>query len=953
MVSGQLIIGDYVIDLQESPEYSLNESIADIREPSDRQQSYSKTFRVPGTGNNAQAFGYVFDIHSDGNFNPKLKRDARLVVDDELIMAGFAQLKNIVVLDGVPMYDVVLMSELATLYAELGQTYLHELDLSAYDHAYTSANQVTSWTATQGVGYYYPMIDFGKSSSRLTWEVTDLYPAVYVRQYIDKIFALAGKTFTSSFFDSAIFKSLIIPFNRNRLELTAEQILDRTAQASRETTNQTVTPSNTTTVTTIVFNDDSTSPNHDAGANYNTGTGEFTIANDGYYTVSALIYMSVEYAVTSPTGGHTYLPTHDVFARPRIYKNGVLYIDNQYLVIRETTAFAATGSTADNPTYPDADYSSAAPSNPPNARRVEAVNVWFDAGDVVTIRVQQFTQQDPATPVSATPTFYDVADNSLHAGTYLLKFLTESKLRVLSSNVGLEVGDTVIMAQAIPLNIKCTDFFTSIIRLFNLHFQQDRTSPDNYIIEPFDSFYINDVNDWTLKLDNDSDIDITPVGALDTGGFKFTYKPDSDYLNSKYTEIWGEVYGQHEVDADTDFYKTVKTTEVIFSPTPLSDQDTGEMPMPTIYKVDNSGVIQPYGGNIRILIAGGLKDCPTPYDHAGTTRVQYPYAGHLDDPYNPTVDLNFGVVRQVYYRDTFNAIVWNYDNLYNVYYSKYISEIIDADSKIVAAWFNLTKVIEGEIDFRKRYYFKDSYFRLQKVMNRNPTMPSLTRCEFLKLATGTQFTHADTTVTGSYTDGGGNVLTPALPNNLSRDDNSVNQYAERRGVDVNGDGNYVARNCLNVTVLGDDNIVNEGCERISISGSNNNIAPGVTDVVLVNCNNVDVTESGTTYYANKLISGEGSVEVITASTKTIDEFKFAYHFDASGRAISVTLPLVSNESLIGNSTYCKKIDGTANAITFTPNGGKTIDGAESVSLTTQWEGITIYLGEDFNWYTGV
>lgn len=137
-----------------------------------------------------------------------------------------------------------------------------------------------------------------------------------------------------------------------------------------------------------------------------------------------------------------------------------------------------------------------------------------------------------------------------------------------------------------------------------------------------------------------------------------------------------------------------------------------------------------------------------------------------------------------------------------------------------------------------------------------------------------------------------------------------------------------------------------------ITGNNNVIFGGVSDVTLINTNNKEVIDSGVTYINGKLINGSTAVETVT-SNRTLPEFKMAYHFDCSGGNITLTLPSVSNPDLIGNWTFVKKIDASANTLTVSPAGGKTIDGAASKVYSTQWDGDVIYLGDDFNWYLGL
>ena len=63
----------------------------------------------------------------------------------------------------------------------------------------------------KGKGYFYPLIDYGYvSSNKIDYYYPTLRPALYVREYIDKIITGAGYTYESDFFSTNFFKRLII-----------------------------------------------------------------------------------------------------------------------------------------------------------------------------------------------------------------------------------------------------------------------------------------------------------------------------------------------------------------------------------------------------------------------------------------------------------------------------------------------------------------------------------------------------------------------------------------------------------------------------------------------------------------------------------------------------------------------------------------------------------------------
>ena len=132
------------LDLDGALPIAIQYSIADIRDISKRNAAYSKTLILPGTKNNNYWFGNLFDINSDFTmFNPNKKTDAKLVVNGEVVIDGFFQLRKINKETGTDdegnliQYECVLYNNFVDLMTELGEKTLFELDLSEYNHDFT------------------------------------------------------------------------------------------------------------------------------------------------------------------------------------------------------------------------------------------------------------------------------------------------------------------------------------------------------------------------------------------------------------------------------------------------------------------------------------------------------------------------------------------------------------------------------------------------------------------------------------------------------------------------------------------------------------------------------------------------------------------------------------------------------------------------------------------------
>ena len=142
----QLYINNIYIPLSKSINPSITRSIADIREPSKTKSTYSKTTVIPNSNEAFEVFGAIFDINiADGIFNALTKTDCIYKVDGSTIIDGYCQLKSIKITDGTLVeYSIVMFGKVASLFSEIGDLFLHDLDLSQWNHPFDQDVQVDS-----------------------------------------------------------------------------------------------------------------------------------------------------------------------------------------------------------------------------------------------------------------------------------------------------------------------------------------------------------------------------------------------------------------------------------------------------------------------------------------------------------------------------------------------------------------------------------------------------------------------------------------------------------------------------------------------------------------------------------------------------------------------------------------------------------------------------------------
>lgn len=222
----ELFIEGQRVDIDQKISVQLTFAIDDINNFASRETSFSKQLVLPGTANNNAVFGHIHEmgsnnIDSPGQpnigsiFNVAQTSRAELRLNGLLVLRGIFRMTGIIKEGNEIEYEGALFGELSGLMSEISNKKLEDLDFSDYDHVLSHTAISDSWDNTPGTGYFYPLIDYGnyRGTNNRDYDIGTFRPALYVKEYLDKIFEAAGYTYASDFINSAYFKSLIIPHN--------------------------------------------------------------------------------------------------------------------------------------------------------------------------------------------------------------------------------------------------------------------------------------------------------------------------------------------------------------------------------------------------------------------------------------------------------------------------------------------------------------------------------------------------------------------------------------------------------------------------------------------------------------------------------------------------------------------------------------------------------------------
>jgi|694.fasta_scaffold60394_2 hypothetical protein len=668
MIRTEIYIEDFSLDLMEDISTEFTYTIDDITDFGSKNTNYSKTISITGTATNNKIFGFIFDLANANdtddnlpnvnyNFNASKQANCKIFIDKIQIFKGTLRILEIVIDNKTIEYQCSVIGELGGFMTTLGNKRLTDLDFSEYNHVYNITNIKASWDSVAGSGYFYPLIDYGNvSTDKVNFQVKAFRPALYVAEYLEKIFEGTSYTYTLDLLsgDQELFNRLIIPHNQKSLTKTTSDF-----PVATRTTDFVITGSSLYRFTTV------------------TGSGLVASSSNSVftYTGAASITLKMLYSFSGES------------------TSGVFYILKNGVSVYESSFADGVGLGGE-------------------------FELLINTNDAISFRFTNTAPNRDDPPVTITE------------GE--VSFFSES-----SVPVDVAYGDALVINDTIPKGIFQRDFFLSITKMFNLYVYEDTWDEKKIMIKPYINFYPETsatALDWSNKIDRAKPLSIKPMSELNARYFHYKFKEDNDFYNENYQKKYNESYGDRIYDTEFDFSKETDTLDVIFAPSVLYQKTGTDKIYPAIYKVsDNNTKENSMDSVIRIMQAKKITG-RTSYNILNNlsvldTLTTYGYGGHLNDPYAPTNDINFGVPFEI----QFNATTYPTTNVFNAYHSEYIAEITSKDSKLLSCSALLDTLDIMNLDFSKFYWIDGVLFRLNKVDGFNPMEYKTTKISLLKV----------------------------------------------------------------------------------------------------------------------------------------------------------------------------------------------------------------------------
>ena len=707
------------LDLYETEPIKLTLSIEDITDTSARSV-FSRSFRLPSTGNNNKFFKHAFMIEGV-DFDVTVRKAATVLVDGNEFRSGHVRLQKIYrnkSKDSIE-YEIVFMGETRDFATALSDKKLKDLDLSSYDHDLNYTNIVNSWQAypegglTDGLfngDILYPLVDFGDregeprvkysksqngggfnfSANALT--PTFFRPMIRAKALWDKIFEESGFTYTSNIANDPGFTQLYVSAWGNDPDNVVE------VDGSANTLDVGLTDDYFISGTdTILWDNEILDPND----NYNPLTGIYTVPET---TVAN------NYIVNVIVDGNTRGEAGGGSVRVSLFVNTVEVDFTTHTI----------------PINTDRRWYSSM-----------SIDQALTAGDQIKIVVEESG---------------DVDRTLIHTGSYM-------RIPQAEGDVGIAVF--------FDDEYKQIDFIKDMITKFRLVMAPDVNNDKNFIIDPWVNYIgSGDLFDWTDKVDHSRDLQIEPIFFSQTDRLEFKDKEDKDFINERNVAKYKETFGTLKFDSGNDLLIGSRDITTGFAPTPLSQIDGAKdsnFLLPKIYSVeteavdeDNQGetitefVREPIKPVTRLLFYNGLMT-QTGTDDFGvavgswylengvaTAQNSFPMISYWQTfdattgPADDTINLNWQIERGYAY-DFASVDFTKGVGMFDQFWAEYIANIYNKFARRLTCYVVLEPVDLQRLSFDDVIFIDGTYYRPEKIMDAVVGQKSIVKVELIKL----------------------------------------------------------------------------------------------------------------------------------------------------------------------------------------------------------------------------
>jgi hypothetical protein len=677
------------LDVSGDTDIAVTFSVQDLADVTKRKGAFSKTIALPSTKGNDAAFRHAYNVQSFvGGFTPNKQVKCAVWSDGVQVFAGTMQLLSMTVMKNQATYEVAIYGEEVALFSNMADVKLVDtVGVTGMNHTFSVSLVTGTWddSYSDASGYVYGIIDAAGHFhcydvtnplgplAPLFSSITPIFdrlipielmrPNIWVKKMVDLIFAQHGYRYQSAFFDTTEFERMVIPYAGDAFAYVSAS--DKCYVGSELVTWDGAEEK------TIIF-DETGDPFFNGGdGKVNTTTGLYTSSSQ-YIGIYRLRFEGIFTGGADPT-------TFIISAK-----------DNAGNVLKDQYG--------------------------------NNIQVTETIGTTERLLSLDATLIFPAAGTMKITIYCDTGGSTMDAGTLQINLLERFSV----------VGQSMDMRTALPADTLQIDLLADLQKMFNLYFYQSPQDPSLIYIEPWTTFYSSSVVDWSQKSDENAEMTMICGDPELRKRFTFAYRDGGEALSKQYRNTWQTGYGSRQYDTDN-FYGRGEQVIETKAATVIPAQYRTNIVMGRTWDVEADGSIRTMKTGYRLAQYNYVKMQPSPsgsvetwlwIDGFKTTVSSWvsgdtlPYIGHVDNPYNPSQDLAFGMPRQLYFAlpdGQAGFTPYTNNNLFNTYWRNYIEEIASKEAMQVEATFLLTVTDIATLDFRIPIYWHGIRWRLLEI----------------------------------------------------------------------------------------------------------------------------------------------------------------------------------------------------------------------------------------------
>ena len=825
------LIGDFFnvgindfLEVAENVVVPLNFGVSDVRDFTSKTGSFSKSIKIAGTKHNNQVFDHIFDVNNvtlEFNINTKqqclIEQDGEIVLDNAIMqLIDVQKVSTGLGYDEQIEYTITVKDTVSELFTDIGNKLLTDLDFSDLNHTYQASDVIASYDHDKEDGYKYvlPITDDAQ------YDLTEMKPAVYVWQYLNRIFSNAGYSYQ---FDEMVqigFDKLLIPYNGGKSKIS-QQVQIESEVIAEDFSEQYLTYNNQPTFwKKIDVNVEIEDPNGYYNPTLSQYTSAFFISppNNLEYQIEVNHSLfvenleSVNIRVESPSQQLTTRPLFRVLNQSNVNAGDAFGFYNN---VSSGFTVNSDGASVIPDTYVFSPGETLISSGT-NILTVSASNINFN--DILRLGALPQT--------NTIPSFVIIGGGGGSANVNFSMVINSIKIRIVPSGESLAFGFPVVMNDFIPSNIKQSDFLKSLFTMFNLFVIPNIDNPKDIIIQTRDKYYDEGkVKDFTQLLCKELPQTLTFLPELTAKKLTLTYSDDTDALNVGYKKNVNETYGQVQYIFDNEYIKNEAINKVIFGASPF---------IRTPFDATVMGINGSEPKTLpRIVYDGGKLPCG--YYQINDTPTQwlsvneYPYVGHFSAPVNADKDFNFGTC-DYYFENNYGVIPYN--NLGNTYWRRTMAQI--NSGTLYSVYLNVNSFQVANLRLNDKIYLDRAYWIINKVIDYDANSNAPTKFELLSVDQEIKLPTFKIPKPKKPNKHDAGIKTP-IKDIIKDRYNSLTSDSSTGGVVLLGKGNQILGTVKNAIVIGDNQIVKKDgiyTPSITIKGTEN-VIPTATFKALV------------------------------------------------------------------------------------------------------------------------